>query len=275
MANAIAATLAVCAMMILFWQVYLNRSLQTEISFWNQRISENQKRPRAEALTHTLGEQTAKLDQAYTLTQSPYVLSDLVMAFGRSRLDRNEHREHQRLCRRRGFARHAARALLELATQQLRAYVVTLRKDREFAALFGTIALTSLERLEGDLGMHFEWPSSSRRPSRERVLQQMLAFFRRNPFAIASSLVAILLWIGNYFIWTQHQELAAGHQTLQRNGEDMRQALTNHGRVTAELASVKEALAFIDQHLVNEGDLRRTWATSTKSKPPAGCTSTR
>ncbi len=87
------------------------------------------------------------------------------------------------------------------------------------------------------------------------LLQQLLGFFRRNPFAIACSLVAVLLWIGNYFIWTQHQELAAGHQTLQRNGEDMMQALTNHGRVTSELASVKEALAFINQHLVNEGDL--------------------
>ncbi len=86
-------------------------------------------------------------------------------------------------------------------------------------------------------------------------LQQMLGFFRRNPFAIGCSLVAILLWIGNYFIWTQHQELSAGHLTLQRNGEDMMQALTNHGRVTSELASVKETLAFIDQHLVNEGDL--------------------
>jgi Tfp pilus assembly protein PilO len=86
-------------------------------------------------------------------------------------------------------------------------------------------------------------------------LQQLLGFFRRNPFAIGFSLLAVLLWIANYFIWTRHQELAAGHQTLQRNGEDMMQALTNHGRVTTELASVKEALAFIDQHLVNEGDL--------------------
>lgn len=86
-------------------------------------------------------------------------------------------------------------------------------------------------------------------------LQQLLGFFRRNPFAIGCSLIAVLLWIGNYFIWTRHQELTAGHQTLQRNGEDMLQALTNHGRVSSELASVKEALAFINQHLVNEGDL--------------------
>jgi len=35
----------------------------------------------------------------------------------------------------------------------------------------------------------------------------------------------------------------------------MMQALTNHGRRHRRVASVKEALAFIDQHLVNEGDL--------------------
>ncbi len=87
------------------------------------------------------------------------------------------------------------------------------------------------------------------------LLQTLLAFFRRNPFAIACSLLAILLWIANYFIWTRHQELTAGHQTLQKSGEDMLQSLTNHGRVSTELAAVKEALAYIDQHLINEGDL--------------------
>ena len=87
------------------------------------------------------------------------------------------------------------------------------------------------------------------------VLQQLLAFFRRYPFVIASTAIAILLWVANYFIWQEHKELSAGHQSLQRSGEDMLQSLTNHGRITSELASVKEALAFIDQHLVNEGDL--------------------
>lgn len=86
-------------------------------------------------------------------------------------------------------------------------------------------------------------------------LQQLLIFFRRYPWVIASSAIAILLWVANYFIWLEHKELAAGHQTLQRNGEDMLQSLTNHSRVTSELGAVKEALAFIDQHLVNEGDL--------------------
>jgi hypothetical protein len=156
MANAIAATLAVSALMILGWQLYLNDSLETEISFWNQRISENQQQANElKALTHKLGDQTARLDQAYTLTASPYVLSNLVMAFGRTRLDQMTIESIN------GFTggvvlRGTLRGPSEAATQQLRAYVDGLRHNREFSTLFGTIALTSLERLEGDLGMHFE-----------------------------------------------------------------------------------------------------------------------
>jgi Tfp pilus assembly protein PilO len=86
-------------------------------------------------------------------------------------------------------------------------------------------------------------------------LQQMLVFFRRHPFVIICSAVAILLWVANYFIWQRHRELAESHQTLQRSGEDMLQSLTNHSRITTELATVKEALAFIGQHLIHEGDL--------------------
>jgi len=85
--------------------------------------------------------------------------------------------------------------------------------------------------------------------------QRLVGFFLRNPFSITCSLLAGLLWIGNYFIWNRHRELTEDHQSLQRSGEDMLQALTNHGRITAELATVKEALAFIEQHLINEGDL--------------------
>lgn len=87
------------------------------------------------------------------------------------------------------------------------------------------------------------------------LLQQLLGFFRRHPFVIICSALSILLWVANYFIWQRQQELAANHQTLQRNGEDMLQSLTNHSRVTAELATVKEALAYIDQNLIHEGDL--------------------
>lgn len=87
------------------------------------------------------------------------------------------------------------------------------------------------------------------------LLQSILGACRRHPFVIAAGALAILLWIANYFIWQHHQETSAGYQTLQRSGEDMLQSLTNHGRITAELATVKEALAYIDNNLVREGDL--------------------
>ncbi len=156
MANAITATLAACALIIGCWQLYLNNSLVTEISYWNQRILDHQRQAdELKALTRTLGDQTAKLDQAYGLMAAPYVLSDLVMAFGRTRPDRMNIESLN------GFAggvvvRGTLRSPSEQATQLLRAYVESLRRDPEFAALFGTIALTSLERLEGDLGMRFE-----------------------------------------------------------------------------------------------------------------------
>lgn len=86
-------------------------------------------------------------------------------------------------------------------------------------------------------------------------LQQMLGFFRRNPFVIACSALAILLWVANYFIWQRQQELAASHQALQRSGEDMLQSLTNHSRITTELATVKEALGYIEANMIHEGDL--------------------
>ena len=156
MANAITATLAACALIIMCWQFYLNNSLSTEISYWNQRIQDNQRQAdELKALTRTLGEQTTKLDQAYGLVASPYVLSDLVMALGRTRLDRMSIESVN------GFAggvvvRGTLHVPSEKATQQLRAYVESLRRDQEFAALFSTIALTSLERVDGDLSMHFE-----------------------------------------------------------------------------------------------------------------------
>jgi Tfp pilus assembly protein PilO len=86
-------------------------------------------------------------------------------------------------------------------------------------------------------------------------LQQLLGFFRRHPFVIVCSALSILLWVANYFIWQRHQALAASHQTLQRSGEDMLQSLTNHSRITAELATVKEALTYIEQNMIHEGDL--------------------
>lgn len=156
MANTIAGTMAAAALMIVCWQLYQGKALRSEISYWTQRIQENQAQSdELKALTRTLGDQTAKLDQAYSLVGNPYLLSDLVMAFGRTRIDRMSIESIN------GFAggvvlRGTLRSPSDQATQQLRAYVDSLRRDKELAAIFGTIALTSLERLEGDNSLNFE-----------------------------------------------------------------------------------------------------------------------
>jgi hypothetical protein len=156
MANTIAGTMAAAALMIVCWQLYQGNALRSEISYWTQRIQENQSQAdELKALTRTLGEQTAKLDQAYALVANPYVLSDLVMAFGRTRIDRMTIESIN------GFTggvvlRGTLRSPSEQATQQLRAYVETLKRDKELAAIFGTVALTSLDRTEGDSALTFE-----------------------------------------------------------------------------------------------------------------------
>lgn len=155
-ANTIAGTMAAAALMIVCWQLYLGNSLRSEISYWTQRIQENQHQAdELKGLTRALTEQTARLDQAYTLVANPYLLSDLVMAFGRTRLDRMTIESLN------GFAggvvlRGTLRSPSEQATQQLRAYVDNLRRDRELSAIFGTVALTSLERTENDNALTFE-----------------------------------------------------------------------------------------------------------------------
>jgi len=155
-ANTIAGTMAAGALMITCWQLYLGNSLRTEISYWTQRIKENQRQAEElKVLTRTLGEQTTRLDQAYSLVSSPYLFSDLIMAFGRTRLERMSIESLN------GFTggvvvRGTLRAPSEQATQQLRAYVESLRRDPELGPLFSTIALTSLERTDNDNSLNFE-----------------------------------------------------------------------------------------------------------------------
>lgn len=155
-ANTIAGTMAVGALMMVSWQLYLGNSLRTEISYWTQRIQENQgQADELKALTRTLSDQTARLDQAYSLVANPYLLSDLVMAFGRTRIDRMTIESIT------GFTggvvlRGTLRVPSDQGTQQLSSYVETLKRDKELAAVFGTVTVTSVDRAEGDNALTFE-----------------------------------------------------------------------------------------------------------------------
>jgi len=87
------------------------------------------------------------------------------------------------------------------------------------------------------------------------LLQQFFVYARRNPVMVAS--IAIILGLGSvsYYLWNKQQDLTGQHDEIRRNGEDILQSLTSHARITAEIATVTEALAFIDRNLVNEADL--------------------
>lgn len=81
------------------------------------------------------------------------------------------------------------------------------------------------------------------------------SYARRNPVMVASIAIMIVMGGASYLLWHRQQLLTGEHAEIQRNGEDVLQSLTSHARLTAEIASVKQALDFIDRNLINEGDL--------------------
>ncbi|MEJ1972734.1 MAG: hypothetical protein WDM96_09820 [Lacunisphaera sp.] len=86
-------------------------------------------------------------------------------------------------------------------------------------------------------------------------LRQLLSLIRRYPLVSTCIVLIILLGTGSYFLWQSQQELAAGHDSVRRNGEDMLLSLSGLPRVSSELISVKEAVDFINGNLIREGDL--------------------
>ena len=86
-------------------------------------------------------------------------------------------------------------------------------------------------------------------------LQQFLGYARRNPIMVVSVVIILGMGSASYYLWNRQHDLTSQHDEVKRSGEDMLQSLTSHARVTAELATVKQALGFIDKNLINEGDL--------------------
>lgn len=87
------------------------------------------------------------------------------------------------------------------------------------------------------------------------ALQQFLGFARRSPILVASLAIILVASSAYYYLWQRQHDLSGEHDEVKRNGEEMLQSLTSHARVAAELATVKQALAFIDKNLITEGDL--------------------
>jgi len=154
--NAVAGTLAAGAIIITTWQLYVSNTLSTDIAFWKQRIKDNEQQVQElNALTKKLGEKTSRIDQANALMAGPYVLSDLIISFGRTRL------EKMSIETIRGFPagvslRGSLHEPAEQAAQTLRGYVNTLRKDPEIGPKFTVIALVSMERSSDSSSVEFE-----------------------------------------------------------------------------------------------------------------------
>jgi hypothetical protein len=156
LANVIAVTLAACAVVLTFWQLYLGRALLTDTNYWEQRVSDN--RRLIAALDHDtkiLSTKTARLDYAYDLMAMRYQVSDLLFSIGRTRppnmrIDSIDISDAATIIR--GFLREPS----EQASRTLRTYVETLRHNPEIGPLFTTINLTSLDRQEGTDDLSFE-----------------------------------------------------------------------------------------------------------------------
>jgi Tfp pilus assembly protein PilO len=86
-------------------------------------------------------------------------------------------------------------------------------------------------------------------------LEFLAALVRRRPLVMAGFALSAILGVGNYFLWQHRQVVTRRHDEVRRNGEAMGRALANHPRITAEVATLKEALSFIDRNLVVEGNM--------------------
>jgi hypothetical protein len=105
--------------------------------------------------TARLDSLNTRLDAAYELVRTPYTTSELLLALGRTRLERMS------LERIDGFRegvvlRGILREPSTRASHTLRTYVDSLRKDPELGPLFATVALVSLERNDTGDEMTFE-----------------------------------------------------------------------------------------------------------------------
>jgi hypothetical protein len=152
LSNVIAAGLAAAVTLFTFWQLYLGGSLSSEINYWQEQIAQHKREYTQLNLdTKRLDTQVGKLDAAYELMAAPYVVSELILDIGRTRLPAMS------ISSINGFAggvvlRGTLREPSEQAAQTLRRYVDTLRKDPALSPLFSSIALTSIDR-EGNTDM--------------------------------------------------------------------------------------------------------------------------
>ena len=87
-------------------------------------------------------------------------------------------------------------------------------------------------------------------------LQQLLALARRSPLGVISILVLVLVGLGDYFfLFKRRNELADRYERTRQEGEALLLSLNGLPRITAQSATLEEALTYIDKNLAVESDL--------------------
>ena len=154
--NLVAAALAIGVLTFTFWQAYVGGALSSEIAYWQEQIAGHKRQfNELKAATKQLETKVARLDEAYNLMAEPYSLSDLIVSVGRTRVPR------MTIASINGFAggvvlRGSLHEPSGQGAQTISRYVADLRKDPAIGPLFSTIALVSLERVEGTDALTFE-----------------------------------------------------------------------------------------------------------------------
>lgn len=150
------ALLATLLLILGCWLYYLGYSYENDTAYWDRRISTN--RDEGDTLKKIRREliiEAEKIDRAYTLMQSPYVLHRFVQQLGRTRPERlTIHRiESSDVA---VIIRGGLDEPSERASRLMGAYVESLRADPIIGPYFREITLTGLDRADTSAHLSFE-----------------------------------------------------------------------------------------------------------------------
>jgi Tfp pilus assembly protein PilO len=81
---------------------------------------------------------------------------------------------------------------------------------------------------------------------------QCNAFVRERPYVAGCLVLALVLGGVNYFLWQRREAVTEQHAEARRKGEFMLQALTRRARIDADLGALREAMAQINDNLLEE-----------------------
>lgn len=92
------------------------------------------------------------------------------------------------------------------------------------------------------------------------ALKEFVGIVRRSPFLSCCIVVFLVVSTANYFLWQRLQAITTQYEEVRHSGETIFTALSSHGRINTQLATVEEALKKIDQNLITETDIGENYA---------------